>query len=135
MDISELYELFQTRKNCYFVCSDIAHLLPINEISHKAGDLAILESFRRMEAEAGEEDVIFRIGGDEFALITNRDDVAYAEEIAERLRTYNGKPILYEGKEIPLSLHIAVTKLSSDQVKHRDLYEQLYHAICEVKNE
>jgi AraC family transcriptional regulator len=135
VDISELYELFQTRRNCYFVCSDIAHLLPINEISHKAGDLAILESFRRMEAEAGEEDVIFRIGGDEFALLTNRGDAAYAEEIAERLRGYNGQPILYDGKEVPVSLHIAVTKLPSDRMKHRDLYEQLYRAICEVKNE
>ena len=79
--------------------------------------------------------MIFRIGGDECALLTNRDDVAYAEEIAERLRAYNGKPIVYEGKEIPLSLHIAVTKLSSDHLRHRDLYEQLYSAICEVKNE
>lgn len=135
VDISELYELFQTRKSCYFVCSDIVQLLPINGISHKAGDLAILESFRRMETEAGDEDVIFRIGGDEFALLTNREDAAYAEDIAERLRAYNGRPIVYEGKEIPISLHIAVTKLSSDHVRHRDLYEQLYSAICEVKNE
>ena len=117
------------------MCSDIVQLLPINGISHKAGDLAILESFRRMETEAGDEDVIFRIGGDEFALLTNREDAAYAEDIAERLRAYNGRPIVYEGKEIPISLHIAVTKLSSDHVRHRDLYEQLYSAICEVKNE
>ena len=133
VDISELYELFQTRRECYFVCSDIAHLLPINEIAHKAGDLAILESLRRMEAEAGEEDVIFRIGGDEFTLLTNSGDVAYAEGIAERLRAYNGNPIVYEGKEIPLSLHIAITKLSSDHMRQKDLYEQLYSAICEVK--
>ncbi|MBQ8800642.1 MAG: helix-turn-helix domain-containing protein [Lachnospiraceae bacterium] len=133
VDISELYEVFQSRKNCYFVCCDVDHLVPINEISHKAGDLAILESLRRMEAEAGEEDVIFRIGGDEFALLTNSEDVTYAENIAERIREKNGTPIVYEGREIPLGVHIAVTKLSLEPVRYRDLFEQLYEAIQEVK--
>lgn len=133
VDISELYEVFQNRKNCYFVCCDVEHLVPINEISHKAGDLAILESLRRMEAEAGEEDVIFRIGGDEFTLLTNSEDVTYAESIAERIRAKNGVPIVYEGKEIPLGVHIAVTKLSKEQVQYKDLFEQLINAIREVK--
>lgn len=133
VDISELYELFKTRKNCYFVCCDIDHLVPINEISNKAGDMAILESLRRMEAVAGDEDVIFRIGGDEFTMLTDSEDVAYAEGIAERIRANNGKPIVFEGREIPLSLHIAVTKSSSDQVRYKDLFNQLHNAIQEVK--
>ena len=95
--------------------------------------MAILESLRRMEAEAGDEDVIFRIGGDEFTLLTDSEDVAYAEGIAERIRESNGKPIVFEGREIPLSLHIAVTKSSSDQVRYKDLFEQLHNAIQEVK--
>lgn len=133
VDISELYEFFKTRKNCYFVCCDIEHLLPINDISHKAGDMAILEALRRMEAEAGAEDVIFRIGGDEFVLLTDSEDVTYAEGIAERIRANNGKPIVFEGKDIPLGLHIAVTKLSSGNVRYKDLFEQLHNAIQEVK--
>lgn len=133
VDISELYELFQTRKNCYFVCCDVDHLLPINEISRRAGDLAILESLQRMEAEAGEEDVIFRIGGDEFTLLTNSENVAYAEGIAERIRAKNGTPIVYEGREIPLGLHIAVTKLSLEAACYKDLFERLHDAIREVK--
>lgn len=133
VDISELYELFKTRKNCYFVCCDIDHLVPINEISNKAGDLAILESLRRMEAEAGAEDVIFRIGGDEFVLLTDSEDAAYAEGIADSIREKNGKPIVFEGKEIPLRLHIAVTKYSSGNIRYKDLFAQLHNAIMEVK--
>ena len=133
VDISELYELFKTRKSCYFVCCDIDHLVPINEISHKAGDLAILESLRRMEAEAGDEDVVFRIGGDEFVLLTSSEEAAYAEAVAERIRKYNGEPIVFEGREIPLRLHIAVTKSSSGQVRYKDLFEQLHSAIMEMK--
>lgn len=84
VDISELYDLFQERRNCYFVLSDIKHMIPINEISHKAGDLAILEQMRRMTASAGEDDIVFRIGGDEFCMLTASSDVAYAEQIAEK---------------------------------------------------
>ena len=40
----------------------IKSLVPINEISYKAGDLAILEVLKRMEKVAGEDDVVFRIG-------------------------------------------------------------------------
>lgn len=133
VDISELYELFQTRRNCYFVCCDVERLLPINAIAHKAGDMAILEALFRMEQEAGEEDVVFRIGGDEFALLTNREDSRYAEEVAERIRAYNGKSIVYEGMEIPIRLHIAVTKLSEENAKQKEMFDRLVHALWEVK--
>ena len=62
VDISELYDLFQERKDCFFVLCDIKHLEPINEISRKAGDLAILESMRRITLASGEDDFVFRIG-------------------------------------------------------------------------
>ena len=54
VDISELYDLFLEWKDCYFICCDIKGLVPINEISYKAGDLAILETVRRMEKCAGD---------------------------------------------------------------------------------
>lgn len=133
VDISELYELFQSRRNCYFVCCDVERLLPINAIAHKAGDMAILEALHRMEQEAGEEDVVFRIGGDEFALITNKEDSGYAEGIADRIRSYNGMPIVYNGLEIPVALHIAVTKLSPEDTKQKEMFDGLLHALWEVK--
>lgn len=55
VDISELYDLFQERKDCFFVLCDIKHMVSINEISRKAGDLAILEQMRRMTASSYEE--------------------------------------------------------------------------------
>ena len=60
VDITELYDLFVDRQECYFVCCDIKSLNPI-----KAGDLAILEVLKRMDKVAGADDVVFRIGGDE----------------------------------------------------------------------
>ncbi len=133
VDISELYDLFVQRRGCYFVCSDIHRLMEINEISHKAGDLAILTELERLNDAAGDEDVVFRIGADEFVVLTNSKDVAYAENIAEQVRAKNGQPIVYEGKEIPLILYVSVTKLSEGIVRYNELFEELQHTIKENK--
>lgn len=129
VDISEMYELFCQRKNCYFVCCDIKHLIPINEISRKAGDLAILETLNRMENAAGDDDVVFRIGGDEFTMLTATDDISYAESVSEKIKSFNGQTFIYEDKEIPLSLHTAIVKLDEGGLRYRDLFEKLHKAI------
>lgn len=133
VDISELYDLFVERKNCYFVCCDIKRLVPINEISRKAGDLAILESLHRMNAAAGEEDVVFRIGGDEFVLLTNSEDEAYAECVKEKILAKNGETFDFEGQEIPLSLYAVLTKLDIQRIKYNDVFCKLHEAIQENK--
>ena len=129
VDISELYDLFLERRHCYFVCSDIKCLVPINEISHKAGDLAILESMNRLQEVAGPEDVVFRIGGDEFTLLTASDDISYAQSLADRLLSMNGNPFDYEGTAIPLTLHVAVTKQDDGVLKYNHLFANLHDAI------
>ena len=127
VDISELYDLFVQRRGCYFVCCDIHRLMEINEISMKAGDLAILTELERLNDAAGEEDVVFRIGADEFVVLTNSKDVTYAESIAEKVRAKNGQPIVYEGKEIPLILYAGVTKLSDGVVRYNEMFAELQH--------
>lgn len=129
VDISELYDLFLERRHCYFVCTDIKCLVPINEISHKAGDLAILESMNRLQSVAGPDDVVFRIGGDEFTLLTGSEDVNYAQTLADKIIALNGNTFHYEDKEIPLTLHVAVTKQDEGVLKYNHLFSGLHEAI------
>ena len=133
VDISELYDLFTKRKGCYFICCDIRCLMPINEISRKAGDLAILETMNRLEEAAGEEDYVFRIGGDEFALMTNSSEVSYAESVAEQILAKNGQPIQFEDREIPLHLHVGMTRMGETNVRYSELFTNLHNAIRESK--
>ena len=134
MDISELYDLFKERKNCYFVCCDIKRLMPINDISRKAGDLAIIEAMKRMNDAAGEHDVVFRIGGDEFALLTDSEDITYAESVAEKIRMHNGEPIVFEEKEIPVALRIGTARFEGphENVRYDELFAGLHTCIKEV---
>lgn len=133
VDISELYDLFQTRKDCYFVVCDIKHMMPINEISRKAGDLAILEQMRRMTAAAGEEDIVFRIGGDEFCILTANNESTYADQIADRIRGMNGQTFLYEDQEIPLTRHVAVVSLKECS-RYEEVFSGLHNAIKDSKS-
>lgn len=132
VDINELYDLFQERKDCYFVLCDIKHMISINEISRKAGDLAILEQMRRMTAAAGEADITFRIGGDEFCILTSSNTAAYAEQIADKIRSMNNQTFAFEQQEIPLSLHVTTTSLSECR-RYEEVFTGLHNAIKNCK--
>lgn len=132
-DLDGLYDLFQERTDCFFVICDIKNMLSINkEISRKAGDLAILEQVRRMTFAAGEEDIIFRIGGDEFCILTASSEAAYAEEIADKIRSMNGETFAYENREIPLMLYAGVVSLKECQ-RREEIFEGLHNAIRQSK--
>jgi len=133
VDISELYDLFKERKDCWFVCCDVHRQMDINAISRAAGDLALIETLNRLNNAAGEDDVVFRIGGDEFVLLTANDDEAYAKDIMEQILSHNGEPIVYEGQEIPLKLHIGITKTENKRLKYCDLFSELHTAIREIR--
>lgn len=133
VDISELYDLFIERQGCYFVCCDIKSMTPINEISHKAGDLAIAETAHRMEQCCGPKDLVFRIGGDEFALLTASEDADYAKGVADRILAMNGQTFTYEGQQIPLKLYADITRFSGHPLRYNELFASLHQTIDESK--
>ena len=132
-DISELYDLFKSRNDCWFVCADIVGLIPINEISREAGDLAILESLQRMERAAGPNDLVFRIGGDEFVMLTDSPSEENARSILKRVLESNGQPINYNGREIPLSLYGCIVKPDGPVKRYDELFDGLIDAIMTAK--
>ncbi len=132
-DISELYDLFVARKNCYFVCCDIKSLIPINEIDRKAGDMAIITTLKRMNEAAGEKDVVFRIGGDEFVMMTDSEEEAYAEKRKEQILSKNGECFEFEGKQIPLSVYVVTTRLYIERMKYNELFCKLHKTLQDAK--
>lgn len=135
VDISELYDLFRERKECWFVCCDIKEMMRINEeFSHKAGDLAIIEAMDRMSAAAGEGDVVFRIGGDEFCILTDSREKSYAEGLAEAIRARNGETLSAGDREFPLFLHTTAVRLELSRIRYDELYTGLHNAIQAGKN-
>lgn len=133
VDISELYDLFQERKECYFVCVDICQMKGINEIARKAGDLAIIETMKRLSDAAGEDDMVFRIGGDEFAILTNSEQESYASKLVEKITSNNGVEFDYLDKKIPLILYASMLKINVNRIRYSELFAKLHQTIDENK--
>lgn len=126
MDISNLYDCIKERWDCYLVLGDIKCLIPINEISHKAGDLAIITALSRMEEAAGENDIVFRVGGDEFVILTDSPDKAYAEGIRNEILSHNDEPIEWEGQKIPLALYSKCIKFDEIRpLRYSELFTKI----------
>lgn len=132
VDISELYDCIKERKGCFLILGDIKGLIPINEISRKAGDLAIITAMKRMEQAAGAEDIVFRIGGDEFVILTNSSDEDYAKSTCEEILSHNDECISCVGKEIPLTLYVkAVRYEGGTTLRYADLFTMLHSELSE----
>ena len=134
-DITELYDLVSQARGTYMLAFDIQNLVPINEISRKAGDIAIRESMRRIEDAAGEKMLFFRIGGDEFALVTGLADEAEADAVAKKVTDRNGEAVDWEGRKIPLSLYSAKMKIEDKAIRYSELYPEIYNALISAKRQ
>ena len=109
-------------------------MIAINEVSTKAGDMAILETMRRMTAASGKEDIVFRIGGDEFCILTASSDRTYAEQMAENIRAMNEQTFAYGKQKIPLFLYVTTISLK-ECYRYEEVFEGLHNAIRESKCE
>ena len=134
VDISELYDLLRERIGCHYIIGDIVGLIPINDISRAAGDRALIEAMNRLNSVAGENDIVFRIGPDEFVLFTDSKDIEHVRKLASEIESRNGETFAYEGKDIPLSLYVLVSTLTKGA--HGDsgeMYSQFQSVINEFK--
>ena len=95
--------------------------------------MGILEVLKRMNKVAGDEDVVFRIGGDEFVLLTNSKDEAYATQISEEILKMNGQTFNFEGMDIPLKVYSGVTRYNGKVLKYDELFTSLHSMIRECK--
>lgn len=130
VDISELYDEFKKLGGSYLLSLDLIHFQGLNEAyGYAAGDIAIAEVFARLEKEIGGEMLLFRIGGDEFAVITGYRALPEAEELAQRITAHNGEAIKFGGNEIPVSLRVGISRLPEGTLNYREALDLMYGSI------
>lgn len=138
VDITELYnELHPTEHDNWVLCFDIVEFDRVNKnIGRDAGDVVIREAFRRVDTAAGDSMAAFRIGGDEFAVVTGTDDKNAAEETARRVISQNGQSVDFNGKQIPLSLRVGAVKLTASihSMRFSELFDRMQGAINDCRN-
>jgi AraC family transcriptional regulator len=130
LDLSELYDLLKSRTNSYVLCFDMINLMLLNNTyGREAGDKAILECLKRIDNLSDDNCILFRIGGDEFALVTNLSDLTAVEELAKKITDLNGQPIIHNNVELPIGMRVGCTKIVGTNIRYKDLYSDLYKAI------
>jgi len=132
VDMSEYYDYMKARQNSFVLCFDIQNIMGVNDISMKAGDMAILEAAARIDRCAASDMVVLRIGGDEFALITGLTDYEEAEKLGKEVLKQNGDPIVFENQKIPLSLYCGITKIP-EKLRYDEFFTELHNTIIKTK--
>ncbi len=138
VDITELYrEIQETDHDSYVLCFDAVKFDSINKnFGRKAGDMALTEIFHRIDSAAGDNMPAFRIGGDEFALVTGLSDIKAVEETAQKVISLNGHSITVDGNEIPLTVRVGALKLGkgSYHIKYSELFDRMQSVIDETRD-
>ncbi len=90
------------RKRVYIVSTDLDYLKMINDnLGHKTGDLALIETANILKTTFRQSDIIARIGGDEFVILTIENNI---EALIARLKAIIDARNAKEGQLYELSL-------------------------------
>ena len=134
VDLTELYDLLKKRTDKYVLCFDIIRFQMVNDTyGREAGDQVIIECLRRIDSLSEDNSILFRIGGDEFALVTDLDDALQAERLAAKITELNDQTIELNHQSIPVGMLVGVTKIDARAFRYKDLFENLDRTIEEAK--
>lgn len=135
-DISELYDYIKSLQGTYALSFDTSHLMEINDtLGREAGDKVILECLRRIDCECADGMMMFRIGGDEFVMMTGLSDRTQVESLAGRILAHNGECVSYSGTDIPVSMRAGAVLLKSGKLSYSELFSELVSAPADIPGE
>ena len=92
---------------------DIDHFKKINDsLGHSGGDAVLKSLVACIRDTMRISDMLFRYGGEEFALVLSGTGLEGARQVGERIRAaVQAYPFVYNGKDLDLSVSIGVASL------------------------
>lgn len=121
--------------NISFIMIDVDHFKNVNDTyGHKTGDILLQNLAKSFRKALREEDILGRVGGEEFAVFLTRSKQEFVIEVAERLRTIIDKSYwLIEDNEIHCSVSIGVSHAQGTDDKITNLMHRADVALYKAK--
>lgn len=118
-DVIEYLKEFNTKFAVLFV--DLNKFKQLNDtLGHDAGDAMLIETATRLKNSVGSDNIVFRIGGDEFIiLVKNVKETSKVENILSTIFDAVKAPMIIQGKPVEISLSIGIA-ISPDDTKDSD---------------
>jgi diguanylate cyclase (GGDEF)-like protein len=114
---------------------DLDRFRNINDsLGHETGDRVLLSVAQRIQACLRQEDVLARLGGDQFAVLVGPADTAAAEATARRVLNVVGQPCNVDGAQFTLTCSIGVALAPSHGTRIDDLARHAEAAMRVVKS-
>ncbi|MDO5399646.1 MAG: helix-turn-helix domain-containing protein [Eubacteriales bacterium] len=129
-----LLQAMRELEDCFVICFDIAGMKQLNALSWEAGDQALVRAAELIHAHKTGSMRLFRIGGDEFALVTPFRRAEQAQRLVDAVLAHNGESFLFKGQAVPLCLwgwygRNTAVSLSPDPIGH--LHSQMQRSRIE----
>jgi diguanylate cyclase (GGDEF)-like protein len=117
------------------VLFDLDHFKRINDThGHLAGDDVLRRVASLVATKVRTNDIVARVGGEEFAVILPEGDRMGGIALAEKLRKMiAGERFEHEGTTIPVTISLGVAAFSPELEAHADLYKAADDKLYEAK--
>jgi diguanylate cyclase (GGDEF)-like protein len=105
----------QQQRSLAFLFIDLEHFKKVNDsFGHSAGDDVLRQLGKRLAESLSPDDVVARIGGDEFGVVLMDADAAQAVGVAERISASLTQPFALEAMRAQLSANIGIALAPAD---------------------
>ena len=135
--IAKKYLSFADRKKqtCAILHLDIDNFKSINDtLGHEAGDIVIKSVVSKLTKNLRNEDIIGRIGGDEFAIIIIDIDIATIHTVTQKIIDSFEEAILIKNKKLFTSISLGVSFSNPKSMKnYADILQEADLAMYEAK--
>jgi diguanylate cyclase (GGDEF)-like protein len=114
---------------------DVDHFKRINDAhGHQAGDVALVETVRRIRDSLRAEDLVGRLGGEEFVVVMPNTDGDSAIAAAERIRAaFASLPMQIGGSAMSITVSVGVSLLAPGDSLFSHLLRRADHAMYAAK--
>lgn len=134
VDISDLYDVLKSLKNSFVLCFDIVHFKGINDTyGYPVGDIVLAKTAERIEKHLTGDMLLFRIGRDEFAVVTALYEEEKVKELERAILGQNGEPLPIGDHSIPLSLRAASMRIPEREIVYSEVLQNLQSAIDDAR--